>query len=60
MLCAVICDVLFCDGQVEQLGELRVLWVRRTYTTWLTVTEDSRDPAHLITTFELLKSVSSS
>lgn len=44
--------------QVEQLGELRVLWITRSYSTWLTVTEDARDPARLVAIFDLLKSVS--
>lgn len=44
--------------QVEQVGELKILWIRRAYSTWLTVTEDSRDPECLVTIFELLRSVS--
>lgn len=43
--------------EVEQLGELRVLWINRTFSTFLTVTEDQRTPDCLRTSFELLRSV---
>lgn len=41
---------------VQQVGELRVLWIHRTYQTWLHVTEDSRDQSCLKIRFELMKS----
>lgn len=43
---------------VEQLGELRVLWIRRTFSTFLEVEEDQRDPEKLVTDFRLQHSVS--
>lgn len=42
--------------EVEQIGELKVLWMRKQFSTFLTVTEDCRDPSCLTTSFELLKS----
>ncbi len=45
-------------AQVEQLGEIQVLWIHRTYSTWLHVVEDARDPECLRIKFELLRSVS--
>lgn len=42
--------------EVEQIGELRVMWMARQFSTYLTVTEDARDPEHLVASFELLKS----
>ncbi|GIL58587.1 hypothetical protein Vafri_13524 [Volvox africanus] len=44
------------EVQVEQLGDIRILWMYRTYSTWLQVVEDARDPEHLRITFELDKS----
>lgn len=44
--------------EVEQVGELRVMWVVRQFKTYLHVTEDSRDPECLKTDFTLLRSVS--
>ena len=46
--------------QVEQIGEAKVLWKRREFTTLLKVDEDERDPNNLITAFTLIRSVSSS
>ena len=45
--------------QVEQIGEAKVLWKRREFTTLLKVDEDERDPNNLITAFSLIRSVSS-
>ncbi|GFR49873.1 hypothetical protein Agub_g11975 [Astrephomene gubernaculifera] len=44
------------EVQVEQLQDFQVLWLRRTYSTWLRVVEDTRDPDCLHITFELLRS----
>ena len=44
--------------EVEQCGELRVLWISRIFNTYLDVTEDARDPECLKTEFSLLRSVS--
>ncbi|GLC41311.1 hypothetical protein PLESTB_001076700 [Pleodorina starrii] len=44
------------EVQVEQLGDVQVLWIHRTYSTWLHVVEDSRDPECLRITFDLVKS----
>jgi hypothetical protein len=44
--------------EVEQVGELRVMWVCRSFRTYLDVTEDARDPECLKTDFTLLRSVS--
>ncbi|KAG2439892.1 hypothetical protein HYH02_010522 [Chlamydomonas schloesseri] len=44
------------EVQVEQLGDIQILWIHRTYSTWLHVIEDSRDPDCLRTKFELLRS----
>jgi len=44
--------------EVEQVGELRVMWVARSFRTYLDVTEDARDPDCLKTEFNLLRSVS--
>lgn len=44
--------------EVEQVGELRVMWVCRSFKTYLDVTEDARDPECLRTEFSLLRSVS--
>ena len=44
--------------QVEQIGEAKVLWKRREFTTLLKVDEDERDPNNLITAFTLIRSVS--
>lgn len=44
--------------EVEQCGELRVLWISRIFRTYLDVTEDARDPECLKTDFKLLRSVS--
>ncbi|MEW5307089.1 MAG: hypothetical protein WDW36_009507 [Sanguina aurantia] len=42
--------------EVEQLGELKVMWMVRAYSTTLKVVEDSRDPDLLITQFDLERS----
>ncbi|WIA15656.1 hypothetical protein OEZ85_002282 [Tetradesmus obliquus] len=42
--------------EVEQCGELRVLWIHRVFKTYLDVTEDTRDPECLKTEFTLLRS----
>lgn len=44
--------------QVEQIGEAKVLWKKREFTTLLTVDEDERDPNELRTAFTLIRSVS--
>jgi hypothetical protein len=44
--------------EVEQCGELRVLWIHRVFKTYLDVTEDARDTECLKTEFTLLRSVS--
>ena len=44
--------------QVEQIGEAKVLWKKREFTTLLRVDEDERDPNNLITAFTLIRSVS--
>ena len=46
--------------QVEQIGEAKVLWKRREFTTLLKVDEDERDPNNLLTAFTLIRSVSAS
>ncbi|CAK0785742.1 hypothetical protein CVIRNUC_008953 [Coccomyxa viridis] len=42
--------------EVEQIGEAKVLWKRREFTTLLKVDEDERDPNNLITAFSLIRS----
>ncbi len=42
---------------MEQVGESRILWRRQEFATLLNVVEDSRDPEHLTTSFELVQSV---
>ncbi|KAF6266258.1 hypothetical protein COO60DRAFT_444350 [Scenedesmus sp. NREL 46B-D3] len=42
--------------EVEQCGELRVLWIHRVFKTYLDVTEDARDAECLKTEFTLLRS----
>jgi hypothetical protein len=42
--------------EVEQCGELRVLWISRIFRTYLDVTEDARDQECLKTDFKLLRS----
>ena len=42
---------------MEQIGEARVLWKKREFTTLLTVDEDERDPNELRTAFSLIRSV---
>ncbi|KAL6748720.1 hypothetical protein V8C86DRAFT_2872269 [Haematococcus lacustris] len=42
--------------EVEQLGELKILWVQRTFSTWLKVTEDCRDTGCLSVQFDLMHS----
>lgn len=42
--------------EVEQCGELRVLWICRVFRTYLDVTEDAREPECLRTEFSLLRS----
>jgi hypothetical protein len=44
--------------EVEQCGELRVLWIHRVFKTYLDVAEDERDADCLKTEFTLLRSVS--
>ena len=34
-----------------------MLWFKRNYSTWMQVTEDSRDPENLVLIFTLLRSV---
>mmetsp|Transcript_7504 Transcript_7504/g.19972 ORF Transcript_7504/g.19972 Transcript_7504/m.19972 type:complete len:318 (+) Transcript_7504:109-1062(+) len=46
----------FKEVEVEQRGELRVLWICRQYSTWLKVTEDARDSSCLRTNFDLMRS----
>jgi hypothetical protein len=41
-----------------QVGELRVMWVTRSFKAYLDVTEDARDTECLKTEFSLLRSVS--
>ena len=48
-----------CCCQVEQRGEVRVLWHRFYFSTFLTVTEDGRDPHAMKASFALIKSVGS-
>ena len=43
--------------QIEQLGEVKILWHMFEFKTLLEVLEDARDPANLVTTFKLLSSV---
>lgn len=43
---------------MEQIGEAKVLWKKREFTTLLTVDEDERDPNELRTAFTLIRSVS--
>ncbi|KAI8477292.1 MAG: hypothetical protein J3K34DRAFT_515945 [Monoraphidium minutum] len=43
--------------EVEQVGALRIMWgLERTFSTLLRVEEDARDPACLVTTFDLVRS----
>lgn len=42
--------------EVQQVGELRILWMRPLFSTHMLVEEDARNPAVLITKFSLLKS----
>ncbi|KAG2493808.1 hypothetical protein HYH03_008027 [Edaphochlamys debaryana] len=44
------------EVQVEQLQDIQILWIRRTFSTWLHVKEDMRDPDCLKTSFHLLRS----
>lgn len=44
------------EVEVEQIGRLKVLWISRMYSTWLKVTEDSRNPEELLVNFDLLQS----
>ena len=44
-------------AQIQQVGESRILWRRQEFATLLNVVEDSRDPEHLTTSFELVQSV---
>lgn len=44
--------------EVEQMGEVRILWKMVQFRTLLKVTEDARDPENLTTQFELIRSVS--
>jgi hypothetical protein len=46
------------EVQVEQKGEIKMMWKRHQFSTFLTVTEDGRDPSALLTSFTLIKSVS--
>ena len=43
--------------EIEQLGEVRIMWHQVQFKTKLTVTEDGRDPDNLTTIFELISSV---
>ncbi|KAK9795571.1 hypothetical protein WJX73_003470 [Symbiochloris irregularis] len=42
--------------EVEQMGEVRILWKMVQFRTLLKVTEDARDPENLSTQFELIRS----
>ena len=42
---------------MEQIGETRVLFRTRRFTTLLHVDEDGRDPNNLVTSFTLIRSV---
>lgn len=44
-------------AQVEQVGEARVLFKTRRFSTFLHVDEDGRDPENLVTSFALIRSV---
>lgn len=44
--------------QVEQIGEAKILWLTQRFRTLLRVTEDARDPSRLMTSFDLIRSVS--
>lgn len=46
--------------QVEQKGEIKMMWKLHQFSTFLTVQEDNRDPTSLMTSFTLIKSVSAS
>ena len=46
------------DSQVEQIGEAKVLFKSREFTTLLKVDEDARNPEELRTAFTLIRSVS--
>lgn len=46
-----------CDLQVEQIGEAKVLFKTREFTTLLNVDEDARNPEELRTGFTLIRSV---
>ena len=43
--------------EVEQMGEVRILWRTVQFRTLLKVTEDARDPEELTTAFDLIRSV---
>ena len=43
--------------QIEQLGEVKILWHAFEFKTLLEVLEDARDPGNLVTQFKLLHSV---
>lgn len=44
------------EVEVEQKGEIKMMWKRHQFSTFLTVTEDGRDPSALLTSFTLIKS----
>ena len=44
--------------EIEQLGEVKILWHAIQFRTRLNITEDPRNPELLTTTFELIRSVS--
>ncbi len=49
---------LLVTQQVEQIGEAKVLFKSREFTTLLKVDEDARNPEELRTGFTLIRSVS--
>ncbi len=49
---------IFGVSQVEQIGEAKVLFKSREFTTLLKVDEDARNPEELRTAFTLIRSVS--
>ena len=49
--------LLLLHPQVEQVGETRVLFKKRRFSTFLHVDEDGRDPDNLVTSFQLVRSV---
>lgn len=46
----------FREVEVEQKGEIKMMWKLHQFSTFLTVQEDNRDPTSLMTSFTLIKS----